>query len=413
FLRNWAILVNLYVLLSHLRRVQDLSLSALLQSIVEICQIQAEQKGIGFQYTFDETLPTGIITDDKRLRQVLLNLLSNAIKFTDNGQVTLRVNQEEEEGDDDTACKLNFSVEDTGIGISPEQSQQIFAPFEQVGQQQKRSEGTGLGLAISQQIVTLMGGTIQLQSQVGQGSTFDFTIPITPCSSYSAANSVKPHQAITGYDGPPRHILVVDDRWENRDVLTNLLADIGFEVTEAIHGQDALDKLDQCRPDAIITDLIMPVMDGFTLIKQLRQLDAWQTLPIIASSASVSAVDEQNSLLAGSNEFLPKPVQADSLFKVLQAHLNLTWLYAATIPASDLESTTINLHFPPEDILQSLHHLALQGNLKKIKQQVKQLTETDPTYTAFAQQIQMFVTDFQEQELTQFLKDAIANGQTE
>lgn len=381
---------------------------ALLQSIVEICQIQAKQKDIEFQYIFDQNLPTGIVTDVKRLRQVLLNLLSNAIKFTENGQVTLFVNRVDEA---DNTCKLHFAVQDTGIGISPEQCQQIFMPFEQVGQQQKRSEGTGLGLAISQQIVTLMGGTIQVQSQVGQGSTFEFTIPSPHCSSELDVNFFKDNQTIAGYDGPTRHILVVDDRWENRDVLTNLLTDVGFEVTEAIHGQDALDKLDQCQPDAIITDLIMPVMDGFTLVKQLRQLDAWQTLPIIASSASVSDIDEQNSLLVGSDEFLPKPIQAESLFNVLKTHLNLTWVHKLTAPKSELESTTASLHFPPEDILKSLHYLALQGNLKKIKQQIEQLIKSDSTYTAFAQKVQTFVTNFQEQELTLFLKDAL--GQVE
>lgn len=385
---------------------QETHLGALLQSIVEICQIQAEQKDIKFQSIFDDTLPAGIVTDGKRLRQVILNLLSNAIKFTEKGQVTLHVNRV-----DDADCTLNFVVKDTGVGIPPEQCQQIFVAFEQVGKEQKRTEGTGLGLAISQQIVTQMGGTIQVQSQVGQGSTFEFTIPVSHCSSHSVTNLAQTNQTITGYDGPPRHILVIDDRWENRDVLTHLLADVGFDVTEANHGQEALEKLEKCQPDAIITDLIMPVMDGFALIKTLRQLDAWKTIPIIASSASVSIEDEQSSLLVGGNEFLPKPVQAERLFKVLETYLNLTWLYEPKPAQSKLTSTPTSVHIPPAETLDSLHHLALQGNLKKIKQQMQQLTETDSTYTEFAQQVQQFVTDFQEQELIQFLKDAIAHGQ--
>lgn len=387
---------------------KEAHLGSLLQSIVEICQLQADQKNIEFQYLFDDTLPTGIITDVKRLRQVLLNLLSNAIKFTDQGKVALRVNRSDHSNN---ICQLHFMVEDTGIGISPEQCQQIFAPFEQVGQRQKQAEGTGLGLAISQQIVSLMGGTIEVNSQPGQGSTFEFTITVPYCLESVDPIATAVNEKITGYDGPTRHILVVDDHWENRDVLTRLLTDVGFEIIEAIHGQDALEKLDQCQPDAIITDLVMPIMDGFTLIKQLRQSAAWRTIPIITSSASVSAVDEQNSLMAGSSDFLPKPVQADSLFKALQTHLNLTWVYQPLAPKAIASSTTSGLHCPPEKVLQSLHHLALQGNLKKIKLQAEQLMETDSSYTAFTQQIQKFVTEFQEEELTLFLKDAL--GTTE
>ena len=393
---------------------KEVHLETILQSVIEICQIQAYQKDIEFHYIFDENLPAGIIVDAKRLRQVLLNLLSNAIKFTEYGQVTLQVKRLIDKDTD--ICQLNFVVEDTGIGIPPEQCQQIFVPFEQVGQQPKRSEGTGLGLAISQKIVTLMGGTIQVRSQVGQGSTFAFTIPVSHGADYVPTNALSQNQTITGYDGPIRHVLIVDDRWENRTVLTNLLTDAGFLVTEAIHGQDALEKLEQCQPDVVITDLVMPTMDGFTLIKQMRQLDKWKTCPIIASSASVSTIDEQNSLLVGSNDLLPKPIQAERLFDILEKHLNLTWHYgpnSAKISSLLTTVSTATLQFPPEDVLKNLHHLALRGNLKKINQQVEQLTGAEPVYTAFFQQIQQFVTDFQEQELAQFLNDALENGRSE
>lgn len=391
---------------------KEVHLESVLQSIIEICQIQAHQKDIEFHYRFDDDLPTNIVIDAKRLRQVLLNLLSNAIKFTEYGQVTLRVKRLTDEAN--SSCQLSFSVEDTGIGISPEQCQNIFAPFEQAGQQQKRSEGTGLGLAISKQIVTLMEGTIQVHSQVGKGSTFAFTVPVSHCAGCGSTDTFFPSQTITGYDGPIRHVLVVDDRWENRTVLTNLLTDAGFLVTETIHGQDALEKLDQCQPDIIITDLTMPIMDGFTLIKQLRRLDKWQTCPIIASSASVSSVDEQNSLVIGSNELLPKPIQAEQLFKILEKYLNLTWHYGSNsekLSSTLTPVTAAPLQFPPQDILKALHHLALRGNLRKITQQVEQLATVEPSYAAFAQQVQQLAANFREQELVQFLNDALENGQ--
>lgn len=387
----------------------DFHFNALLDSVIEICQIQAEQKGIAFQYHLADCLPVGIVTDQKRLRQVLLNLLSNAIKFTEQGQVTLSIS-----GGvilpASVDYQLNVRVEDTGIGLSPEQCRQIFDPFEQVGHHAKRSEGTGLGLAISQRIINHLGGEITVESELGKGSAFSFSIAVPISKEWLQTAACQEQGQIMGYEGPKRQILIVDDRWENLSFLNQLLTSIGFDVTEACHGQDALDKMAQLHPDAVITDLIMPVMDGFSLIQKLRQSEKWRDLIIIASSASVTAMDEQKSLQVGSHEFLPKPIQVKQLFDFLKKHLQLTWTYktSTTITVSS-EKSTPDLTYPPIDVLEMLYNLALQGDLNNIKQHSIQLQTSEPAYRPFVEKIQQFTNTFQEQKLAEFLQQSVTD----
>lgn len=219
---------------------QDFSLSTFLQSVVEMCSIRAEQRGIEFQYEFDQNLPKRVHADEKRLRQVLINLLGNAIKFTDRGHVALSV--EVCATPAQAAHRLRFEVQDTGTGMSPEQLQKIFLPFEQVGTVEKRSEGTGLGLTISQTIVELMGGSIQVESQVNQGSRFWFEVDLATAIDELIEAPQFQVNSIIGVIGSRRKILVVDDREENRSVLRSLLEPIGFEVFEAETGKRGLGR---------------------------------------------------------------------------------------------------------------------------------------------------------------------------
>jgi CheY-like chemotaxis protein len=241
---------------------QSIYLPALLQGVVEISQIRAQQKNITFYYEPDANLPSGVITDEKRLRQVLINLLGNAIKFTDKGSVTFQIRQLELNHHQFSSASLRFLVKDTGVGISNEDIQKLFQAFEQVGEHQRQAEGTGLGLAISQQIVQFMGGKIQVQSQLGIGSEFYFDLEL-PLVTDWIQQQTSVTERIIGYVGAQRRILVVDDRWENRSVIVNLLAPLGFVVIEAIDGQDGLDKMRAQLPDLVITDLSMPIMNGF------------------------------------------------------------------------------------------------------------------------------------------------------
>jgi signal transduction histidine kinase len=246
-------------------------LPSFLETVTEICRIRAEQKDIAFAVQLDPNLPAGIRADEKRLRQVLINLLGNAIKFTEQGRVTFKVevigNREELNV---TITKISFEVEDTGVGMKPNQIEKIFLPFEQVGEVKQQAEGTGLGLAISQKIISLMGSQIEVISEFGKGSKFWFEVELPQAKEWVVASRVVHQGTIVGYQGKKRTILVVDDKWENRSVIVNLLEPIGFTIVEANDGKEGLETANESKPDAIVTDLVMPVMHGFELIKRLR-----------------------------------------------------------------------------------------------------------------------------------------------
>jgi hypothetical protein len=318
---------------------QTFSLEPMLHAVRDLCSIQAEQKNIGFKLQILNQLPLAVYGDETRLRQVLINLVGNAIKFTDQGEVKLKVGRmlmserpsRYREGSSDVDRQMihtiRFQVEDTGIGMTPKQLDTIFLPFEQAGEMVRQAQGTGLGLAISRTLVQLMGSEIKVRSDLGAGSMFWFTLDMPAVAAAADAMAAKGDRVITGYEGPPRTILLVDDRWENRAVVADLLKPLGFSILEAQDGQEGISQAKMCHPDAIITDLAMPVMDGLEMTQLLRRLENFKEVPIIASSAYVFNYDRQRSEAAGCNTFIPKPVQATELFEMLQQYLGLIWKY--------------------------------------------------------------------------------------
>ena len=391
----------------------DVHFPSFLQGIGEICHIWAEQKGILFIYEPTSNLPTGVHVDVKRLRQVLLNLLGNAIKFTDEGKVTFKVvvidrllgNQQT------VKYRIRFSVEDTGIGISPSELGKIFLPFEQVGEKKRNSEGTGLGLAISRQLVQMIGSDIHVKSQLGQGSTFWFEIAIAEASEWVESAMAASKGQIIGFEGSPRSILMVDDRWENRTVITNLLQPLGFHVVAATNGKEGLEKAIALKPDLVITDLLMPEMDGFELIQHLRHTPDIQDVKIIVSSASVFETNQQRSLEAGGDAFLSKPVQADELLHQLEYHLNLAWIYQQSqsesqkinSQATTRDSPLDKLTPPSPDVLREVVTLASKGNFNAILKWADQLEETDTNLAPFANQLRQLARQFDEDLIINFL----------
>ncbi|MBW4471423.1 MAG: response regulator [Stenomitos rutilans HA7619-LM2] len=383
---------------------------AFLEGIAEIMRIRAGQKGIYFTYAPDATLPVGVWADEKRLRQVLINLLGNAIKFTEQGGVTWRVKTHKLEND---LYQVRFEVEDTGVGISPCGLEKIFQPFEQVGAFEKQAEGTGLGLAISQQIVSLMDSSLQVSSEPGRGSTFWFEVTLPEALEWAASQRSTQRSTITGFTGRKRKILVVDDRWENRAVLVNLLEPLGFEMLEVSNGQAGLDAVKAHKPDLIITDLMMPEMDGYEFLRQLRQLPELSKIPAIASSASVFESNQHDSITAGATAFLPKPVQAPALLKLLETYLNLQWVYIhlsnAAEKAEDASRSITPLLAviapPPEDVLAQLYTLAQQGRLMAIEQQLKALENTNEQYQAFVQSVRQYADAFQAEKICLFIEE--------
>jgi signal transduction histidine kinase/DNA-binding response OmpR family regulator len=384
-----------------------------LQEVSEICRIKADQKGIDFIYQPDGLLPTGIIADEKRLRQILMNLLSNAIKFTEKGGVTFLVKNQTTEANSSNKKEIHhicFQIEDTGVGIRQENLEKIFSPFEQVGNAQKQSEGTGLGLAISKKIAEMMGGSLNVKSRPDKGSIFWLEVDLLESTEWSEVSKVSAHGRIIGIEGQTQKILVVDDRWENRSVISNLLEPIGFEVIEAKDGQEGLDKTFEFEPDLIISDLTMPIMDGHEMIRQLRQSPQFQKIAIIVSSASVFETDRQKSLEAGADDFLPKPVQTESLLNSIQQLLKLTWVYEAPNTKSGSENGEAlaircsGLVLPSEADLTLLYDLSRKGLVHNLTQELERLEQQNPQLESFIQEVRTLVRSFQLNKIRVFLE---------
>jgi PAS domain S-box-containing protein len=308
----------------------EVDLSSFLQAVCDIVRVKAEEKSLLFTYLTDGTLPPTVRIDDKRLRQVLLNLLSNAIKFTDAGEVTLRVcaltavaPTERKEARSEPLVRLRFEVRDSGIGMNEAQLARLFQPFEQVGEAPRREGGTGLGLAISRQLVRLMGGDVQVQSLPGEGSLFSFELEMPEGQPQVPATIGRGRP--TGYEGPRKRVLVVDDVSQNRAMLIESLSSLGFEVFEARDGRECLEAAGRVRPDLIVMDAMMPVMDGFEATQRVRQLPALAEVPIIATSASATSDVEARCRAAGANAFVRKPIDHVVLLEMMARLMTLEW----------------------------------------------------------------------------------------
>ncbi len=274
----------------------------------------------------EDDVPNILYGDYLRLQQVLLNLLSNAVKFTEMGEIKIEVSLARKEAD---KVSLEFKVIDTGIGIPEELLQDIFEPFQQADNQLMSShEGTGLGLAISEKIVKSMNGSIGVESKLNVGSTFYFTVDFeinnsTDSNHYIKTKDVCQESEVESCDRLiNRRVLVVDDNQINRDVLKEILEDVGLVVTLANSGKETLEKIKTKELDVVLMDLRMPVMDGYETTNEIRKMKCSKELPIIAVSASVSPNEVKQCAEIGIHEFVTKPIQKEKLFQAIGKLLN-------------------------------------------------------------------------------------------
>jgi predicted ATPase/signal transduction histidine kinase/DNA-binding response OmpR family regulator/tRNA A-37 threonylcarbamoyl transferase component Bud32 len=392
-----------------------------IHSINQIFRIRAAQKGIAFNCEFLSSLPQAIAADEKKLRQILINLIGNAVKFTETGGVTLKIfaqNCPPGGGETEVATAremICFQIEDTGIGIADSELSRIFSPFEQVGNTRSHTEGTGLGLAISSQLVGMMGGELKVTSTLGRGSIFFFELELEQAK---IEDNKKFHEkTIKGFSGNKKKLLVADDKWENRSVFVQLLAPLGFEIIEAADGQECVAKAQEFKPDCILMDLVMPVMDGFEAVRQIRKLPELQNVVAIGTSASILENQKQVSLTAGCNAFLTKPVRAEDLFDCLQIHLGLEWICEelqgenaeleisgmsvfSSPPAIDRQETIA----PPPEEIEILFELAMMGDLGEIQKQAEKLEKMDVKYVTFARKLIQLAKDFDEQKILELVE---------
>jgi len=382
----------------------DFHFPAFLSSVTEIFRIRAGQKNLKLNYQTDPDLPTGVYTDEKRLRQVLINLLGNAIKFTKTGEVTFSISIIEKMLDPSgrTMFRTRFSIKDTGVGINLAEIERIFLPFEQVGSRRSQAEGTGLGLAISQRITQLMGSKIQVITQPQMGSVFWFDLDLLEVIDWKNTNLQKEQGKIIGFLGNTKKILVIDDRWENCAVIIDLLTPLGFEVIEARNGKQGLSIAIEHKPDLIITDLVMPELDGFELMMACKTMPELRGIKIIASSASVFETDQYSSFEVGALDFLAKPVHAEELLEKLSFHLQIEWIYQTE--SDDKLSSDDEIIPPPANELEILFEFVLRGNLKEISKRAEYLESLDEKYLPFTTKLRQYVQEFQEKKIQDMLE---------
>lgn len=338
------------------------NLHQLLNTLKDMMHFRAIAKGLRLRFEYNSDLPQFIKTDEGKLRQIIINLLGNAIKFTTQGGITLRARpvsaieaqkvrcHPEVNGfssEDENTCAILFEVEDTGPGIAAEDLKRLFKPFQQTGAGLSASEGTGLGLAISQKYAQILGGEIIAQSQPGQGSCFTFCICATLTSSVELKTA---SPALTGRvvglapEQPSYRILIAEDNPTNRLLLTKLLSSVGFELKEAINGQEAVELWQSWQPDLIFMDMRMPLLTGQEATQQIRVLEnqrADRTITgtkILALTASAFLEQRDEMLAAGCDDFICKPFKAQDIFEKIAYHLDVKYLYEA-LPESTSPSS--------------------------------------------------------------------------
>ncbi|MBV7327029.1 response regulator [Chloroflexi bacterium TSY] len=389
----------------------------LLAELADLFRIRAQNKGLQLDITYDADVPQFVEADGCKLRQVLMNLLSNAVKFTEVGGVVISVeigdwgleisDYQSPISNLQSLIPISFSVTDTGPGIAADELEIIFAPFGQTSTGQQVREGTGLGLAISRQFVTLMDGELtvssthnstisrQQSSMNGErtsdthktGTTFYFTIPVSVAARPQDKTSAQPRRVVgLAAHQPQYHILVTDDDENNRQLLVNLLTSAGFAVRIMTNGQEAIDAWIEWHPHALLTDLRMPIMDGYAVARHIKAATTavGEDHPlIIAVTASAFQEERAKILAAGCDDILCKPFRAQELFEMLQKHLDIDYVYAdgddapnsSTRSVSILDSTQLSqaLAALPKKLITQLSQAAIRSDMAGVEQSIDEI----------------------------------------
>lgn len=342
---------------------QDFDLGDLINEVISLLQVRAEAKGL--QLTFDQSssFPGFVKTDPGKLRQILINIAGNSIKFTERGGVSIKAALCQTEANDDK-LRLQFEVTDTGPGIPAEDLEKIFKPFEQATAK-SATPGTGLGLTISREFINLMGGSIVVDSMVGKGTTFRFTIRAERAAADHLPQLYPARTSIESIEGADRcKILIVEDQLENRMLMRRLLEPFGFPIREAENGRQGVDIAIEWEPDLILMDRRMPVMDGVDATREIRALKRPKPPVIIAVTAQAYAQERNEFLDAGCDAFLSKPFKDTGLFALIGKLLPVKIIRSAPAPleaeagkATDLAES---LRAVPAEKIQKLIELARQ-----------------------------------------------------
>ena len=323
-------------------------LPELLEQMVEMFRPQAEAKGVRFYCHIHSPLPSTVIADEKRLRQILINLLSNAIKYTREGQVDFHIRYRNQVAE--------FSIEDTGVGIRADDQARILKPFERVRNGQSPvATGTGLGLTIAYLLTEIMGGELRLQSEPGKGSRFTVSLLLSWVESDHRREI--PVRRISGYHGPRRSVMVVDDEPIHRGLIGDLLTPLGFSMMEAQSAEDCLALIQHQRPDLFLLDVTMPGMNGLDLAEQLRARGITAPIVMLSADAQERHLNPGDDEPAHHDAYLVKPLVNQKLFNTIARLLKLDWVYGKDrdIPCkSPIRQTASTQALPEHPLLAEL-----------------------------------------------------------
>ncbi|GBF82170.1 CHASE domain-containing protein [Aphanothece sacrum] len=361
------------------------NLRDLINWVIEMFRLKATGKNLQIMIYIDPDVPQYIKTDDNKLRQILINLLDNAIKFTDQGSVTIRLasdnqdwNLEDNTNDWQPQQILFFAIEDTGRGIALENQVKIFEPFVR----EHERDGAGLGLAITEKLVNLMGGNIQVKSQLNKGTLIHFNIGFNlPEESEIPTRQSRYNVIGLAPNQPEYRLLVVDDQRENRQLLIKLLRPIGFQIKEGENGQEAVEICKNWQPNLIFMDTRMPIMDGYEAIEKIKALTQInQPVIITITSESREAQKNKRSATIG-DDILRKPFEIQRVLDKLVTHLGVSYRYesqAIEAVEQDQESVVLNresLEVMSSDWIVQVQGAANAGDGQRLYQLIEEIPE--------------------------------------
>jgi signal transduction histidine kinase/ligand-binding sensor domain-containing protein/CheY-like chemotaxis protein len=348
-------------------------LGRLVRDVTDMMRVRAAEKNLELRLEQPPDVPQFVETDAKKLREMLINLVGNAVKHTEKGSVTLRLNSKT--GPDAGHVRLSFEVQDTGIGIAPEDQERIFEPFVQVGKE-TRQKGTGLGLAITRQFAVLLGGSIRVSSTPGEGSIFRLEFPVTEAAPVVTESSAE-REYVLEVGQPECRILVVDDDPENRGLLQRLLERAGFQVRVADGGAQGVEMFGSWRPHFVWMDLRMPEVDGPEAAQRIRALEGGRDVKISAVTAS-----ELTHSAAGMDDLVHKPYRARDIFETMARHLSVRYRSSDATLAPVAESPGVlraeALAALPEGLRAELTNAVISLNISRITPVIKRISEIDP-----------------------------------
>lgn len=377
--------------------IKELNFPDFIGQIVRMFELQASGKGLTFRYELTGNVPRMVRADRKRLTQIIVNILGNAVKFTRHGGIIFRLHYARE--------MATFEVEDTGSGILPDEIELIFEPFSRGSAgDDDGADGSGLGLSISKLLTQLMGGELNLVRSSPQGSLFRMRLFLPFVHTEHPLLAV-PDRIRTGYIGPARRIMVVDNRKIDRELLVNVLEPLGFIVAQAQSGSDCLLSYTSFAPDLILMDLSMPGLNGWQTSWQLRtQLHARVPIGIVSANAFEKGLD--NVVGISADDFIVKPVNVTELLNWIGRRLSIEWV-AQTAPvsiSSEIISSQESLVYPPVAQLVKLREVVGLGYVRGIVNELDAINAMDERYLLFTQTMRNLAARFHLDAMAEFLE---------